>query len=500
MSSIVCHPLIDTQNGIATDARIKKQRPPPLVVSRPRDLIQESCERLVLSDQQLRRIMTLMEKSMEQGLSASKKNVAVKMLPTYVDAVPNGTEKGDFLALDLGGTNFRVLHIKLEGKETKMTGKIFRVPESIMRGTGEALFDHIADCMAKFMEENNLKDAPKLPLGFTFSFPCEQDGLTKGKLVTWTKGFKASGVEGADVVTMLRDACHRRKDIDIDVVALLNDTVGTLMACAFQENTCQIGVIVGTGTNACYMERLDRIPKLAGYVDEHGVTPEEMIINTEWGAFGDDGTMDFLRTKWDDAVDRESINPGQHLYEKMISGMYMGECARVVLEDLAKQGLLFGGHSDAISIPHCFPTKFVSEIDSDLLEDDDRTFQKTYQILEDIGVEMITANDCANVAYVCSLISTRAAHLTAAGIAMLLNRINKKHVTVGVDGSVYRFHPTYPTLLDAKIAELIVGDIEYKLMLSEDGSGRGAALVAAVATRLKEEKLAALSSSSSSSN
>ncbi|PIC53021.1 hypothetical protein B9Z55_000289 [Caenorhabditis nigoni] len=500
MSSIVCHPII--KNGIATDARIKKQRPPPLVVARPRDLIQEACERLVLSDQQLRRIMVLMEKSMEQGLSGKK--AAVKMLPTYVDAVPNGTEpistiffqKGDFLALDLGGTNFRVLHIKLEGKETKMTGKIFRVPESIMRGTGEALFDHIADCMAKFMEENNLKDATKLPLGFTFSFPCEQDGLTRGKLVTWTKGFKASGVEGADVVTLLRDACHRRKDIDIDVVALLNDTVGTLMACAFQENTCQIGVIVGTGTNACYMERLDRIPKLAGYVDEHNVTPEEMIINTEWGAFGDDGALSFLRTKWDDAVDRESINPGQHLYEKMISGMYMGECARVVLEDLAKQGLLFGGHSDAISTPHCFPTKFVSEIDSDLLEDDDRTFQKTYQILEDIGVEMITANDCANVAYVCSLISTRAAHLTAAGIAMLLNRINKKHVTVGVDGSVYRFHPTYPTLLDAKIAELIVGDIEYKLMLSEDGSGRGAALVAAVATRLKEEKLAAATASS----
>lgn len=76
-----------------------------------------------------------------------------------------------------------------------MTGKIFRVPESIMRGTGEAvsfcfvflsvktfffqLFDHIAGCMAKFMGENDLKDAQKLPLGFTFSFPCEQEGLTK---------------------------------------------------------------------------------------------------------------------------------------------------------------------------------------------------------------------------------------------------------------------------------------------------------------------------------
>lgn len=73
---------------------------------------------------------------------------------------------------------------------------------------------------------------------------------------------------------LLREACHRRKDIDIDVVAILNDTTGTLMACAFKENSClvwpldsaimnlQAGIIVGTGTNACYMEKLSRIGKL----------------------------------------------------------------------------------------------------------------------------------------------------------------------------------------------------------------------------------------------
>ncbi|CAI5439932.1 unnamed protein product [Caenorhabditis angaria] len=484
------------QINVAPKNGAKKVRPAELRLQAPqsaRDLIQDECRSLVLSNQQLKRLMAAMEKSMEEGLATSTKKVAVKMLPTYVDSVPNGTERGDFLALDLGGTNFRVLHIRLDGTpQAEMRGKIFRVPESIMRGSGEALFDHIADCMAKFMEENGLRKDVKLPLGFTFSFPCAQQGLTKGKLISWTKGFKASGVEGSDVVTLLREACHRRKDIDIDVVALLNDTVGTLMACAFQENTCQIGVIVGTGTNACYMERMDRIPKLAGYVDEHDHTPEEMIINTEWGAFGDDGTMHFCRTKWDDQVDRESINPGQQLYEKMISGMYMGEVVRVILEDLARKNLLFCGNFEAISKAHCFPTKFVSEIDQDLIdsEQDDANFQKTYQILEDIGIETVSSSDCANVAYVCSLVSTRAAHLTAAGIAMLLNRMNKRMVTVGVDGSVYRFHPTYPKLLDEKIDELIVGDIEYQLMLSEDGSGRGAALVAAVATRIKAEKLA----------
>jgi hexokinase len=61
------------------------------------------------------------------------------MLPSYVRSVPNGTERGDFLALDLGGTNFRVLLIRLEEGKSEMTSKIFRVPNEVMRGTGEAV-------------------------------------------------------------------------------------------------------------------------------------------------------------------------------------------------------------------------------------------------------------------------------------------------------------------------------------------------------------------------
>lgn len=49
-----------------------------------------------------------------------------------------------------------------------------------------------------------------LPLGFTFSFPCAQEGLTKARLAQWTKGFTCSGVEGEDVVGLLQDAIARR--------------------------------------------------------------------------------------------------------------------------------------------------------------------------------------------------------------------------------------------------------------------------------------------------
>lgn len=40
-------------------------------------------------------------------LFIADKSATVRMLPTYVRAVPNGTETGNYLALDLGGTNFR---------------------------------------------------------------------------------------------------------------------------------------------------------------------------------------------------------------------------------------------------------------------------------------------------------------------------------------------------------------------------------------------------------
>ena len=47
----------------------------------------------------------------EKGLSREGDDVKVKMLVTYVHSLPDGSEEGDFLALDLGGSNFRVLLI-----------------------------------------------------------------------------------------------------------------------------------------------------------------------------------------------------------------------------------------------------------------------------------------------------------------------------------------------------------------------------------------------------
>lgn len=47
-------------------------------------------------------------------------------------------ERGKFLALDLGGTNFRVLIIYLDDNHHfDMQSKIYAIPQSIMVGTGQ---------------------------------------------------------------------------------------------------------------------------------------------------------------------------------------------------------------------------------------------------------------------------------------------------------------------------------------------------------------------------
>ena len=38
-----------------------------------------------------------------------------------------------------------------------------------------------------------------------------------GKLTNWTKGFKCAGVEGKDVVLLLKEALARRGDVNIEV-------------------------------------------------------------------------------------------------------------------------------------------------------------------------------------------------------------------------------------------------------------------------------------------
>ncbi|XP_076854056.1 hexokinase-2 isoform X2 [Brachyhypopomus gauderio] len=440
---------------------------------------------LRLSEENLMDVSMRFRREMDKGLGRdTNPTAAVKMLPTYVRSTPDGTETGDFLALDLGGTNFRVLLVKVSanGKQkVEIENQIYAIPETLMRGCGSELFDHIAECLANFLEKLNIKDK-KLPLGFTFSFPCQQTKLDESFLVSWTKGFRASGVEGRDVVDLLRKAIRKRGDFDIDIVAVINDTVGTMMTCGYDDHHCEIGLIVGTGTNACYMEEMRNLELVEG--DEG-----RMCVNMEWGAFGDDGALDDLRTDFDHEIDDGSLNPGKQLFEKMISGMYMGELVRIILVKMARAGQLFQGRTTPeLLVTGHFKTSYVSDIEN---VKDKEGLRCAEQALRELGLDP-SEEDCVAVQRVCQVVSTRAAHLCAASLAAVLRQIrdnkaaNRLRTTIGVDGSVYKNHPLFARRLH-KMVRRLVPDCDVRFMRSEDGSGKGAAMVTAVAYRLGKQ-------------
>ncbi|KHM99137.1 Hexokinase-2, chloroplastic [Glycine soja] len=140
--------------------------------------------------------------------------------------------------------------------------------------------------------------------------------------------------KGRDVVACLNEAMERQ-GIDMRLSALVNDTVALLAGVEYWDN----GVVVAR-TNACYVEQISAIPKLQGHVSSSGqMVNKHLSPSTDWGAFSNGLPL----TKINREMDVATINLGdEQIFEKTISGMYLGEIVRQVLLEMAEEGCLFG--------------------------------------------------------------------------------------------------------------------------------------------------------------
>lgn len=104
------------------------------------------------------------------------------MLPSYNHQLPNGEECGTYLALDVGGSTFRVALIRLAGSksgggETEiLRSKSFKIGnvERCLKGMAffEWMADRIADTLSEQSEGHNMSKPP-LSMGVSWSFPIE---------------------------------------------------------------------------------------------------------------------------------------------------------------------------------------------------------------------------------------------------------------------------------------------------------------------------------------
>ncbi|XP_020702699.1 hexokinase-2, chloroplastic isoform X2 [Dendrobium catenatum] len=440
----------------------------------------------------LQRIADAMASDMRAGLAADNGS-DLKMILSYVDSLPTGNEKGLFYALDLGGTNFRVVRVQLGGKQNKVVDSEFEqvsIPQELMQGTTEELFNFIASKLANFAAKESGKfQLPKgrtREIGFTFSFPIKQTSINSGILIKWTKGFAVLGTAGKDVVACLKEAMQRQ-GLDMSVSALVNDAVATLAGAKYWDDDVLIAVILGTGTNACYIERKDAIPKLQWPA---GGT-RNMIISTEWGAF----TTDLPLTEFDKDMDSESINPGEQIFEKTISGMYLGEIVRRVLLKMASFSSLFG---DSIPEKLLIPLVLRTPDLCAMQQDDTKDLSKVEEILSNtIGETRSTLKARRIVVDVCDTIVKRGGRLAGAGIVGILQKmeqdskglISGKRTVVAMDGGLYEHYPQYRNYLKDAVAELLGAEVSKNIVIehTKDGSGIGAALLAAANSKYASE-------------
>lgn len=432
-----------------------------------------------ISINDIRDMISRFHEDMQNGLA--DKDSSLKMLPSFVD-VTTGREQGKFMALDLGGSNLRVLLVTLNGKGATEVSAVskFAVPEQYMQGSGTALFDFIAECIHAFALEHHVDPRKPRNLALTFSFPVNQTAVKAGTLIVWTKGFTATGVAGKDIVRLLEEALKRRQLYGIHVAALTNDTVGTLMNRRYSDPSCDLGVIMGTGTNACYREVCGRIHKLKSPAPH-----DHMIINMEWGNFDK-----LYQTGYDQNLDALSVNPGAMFLEKMVSGMYLGEMVRIVLMDLIQSDLLFLDTPDVSSLfekSGGVSTAHMSEIQSDQAPHLDKvdTFLK-----KSFGVGS-RVQDRRALQRICQMVSTRAARLGAGAMAAVITWMDPQLIhphTIAVDGSLYEKYTGFAVTI-ADTLKALYGEKADALSLvqTQDGSGVGAAIVAAVAASSRRQ-------------
>lgn len=268
-----------------------------------------------LDKRQLMDIAEALRDKITTGLNED--GTEILALPTFITPSKDGV-KGKALALDLGGTNYRVAVIDFDHPKPVIRPENgWKKDLSVIRTPGfteKELLAEMADPIAAIKHEE------PMPIGYCFSYPAASLPDGDGELIIWTKGINIPSMIHKPVGKPLLDYLNKRGDVKFTGIKVINDTVASLFAGLTKPGyDSYIGLIVGTGTNmASFVDAAD-IPKLGGKYS--GMLP----VNLESANFNPPHLTEF-----DDTVDMNSDKPGRHRFEKAMSGMYLGDILKAV--------------------------------------------------------------------------------------------------------------------------------------------------------------------------
>jgi len=397
---------------------------------------------------------------MHRGLAGSESSLA--MILTYIEVGKEIPKDERVIVLDAGGTNFRVAAIHFDRSGEPVIGDFVQRPmPGLDREVGrEEFFATIAEYTAPVLDAAG-------SIGFCFSYPTEILPNRDGRLIRFCKEVRAKEVEGQLIGRNLISAIAAAGRKADKRVAILNDTVATLLAgmsaCGTRAFDSYIGFILGTGSNCCYIESNRRITK------KPDLDPTaEQIVNVESGSFGEAprGAIDTL-------LDESTLDPGKYTFEKMFSGGYFGALCLKALQQGAEQGLLPGTLGQKLLAAAELETKDVNSFLRSPLGDNP---------LAEICSEA-AGQDRAAVWYVLDGLVERAAKVVAAMLSSVVLETDKGHdpctpVCITAEGTTFYELKSLRERIEAYMRSFLQGrhDRFVEFVRVEDATLIGAAI------------------------
>lgn len=392
------------------------------------------------------------------------------MLPSFCHTLPTGEERGTFIALDLGGSTFRVALVQLSTRSEQNGGMeikhmtVNKINEQIRQLCAQDFFAWMAARIQDMLQQSNnnlLLQDQIIPIGLSWSFPVEQTSHQGGTVQPMGKGFKAHiGVVGQDLGSLIEQACLHR-GIKVRVNAVINDSSATLLSQAYKDPATKMSLILGTGFNAAiYLPVKDLGTGKFGSRDpswfEHA---QRVIINTEASMFG---KHILPETRWDEALNRAHPLPDFQPLEYMTTGRYLGELLRLVIVEAVNTCNLFSGIvPEIIRDRYTVDTALLAAIEEDTTLGNARSAER---VQKEFGLlNPPTPSDMSFLRSVVEAISRRATAYVAAAVHALwslehgdnLDLDRPSTTSIAANGSVVLMYPRFLNRCQSHIADII---------------------------------------------
>ncbi|XP_031108373.1 probable hexokinase-like 2 protein [Ipomoea triloba] len=431
----------------------------------------------------LRNIADDIVSDMRDALSSSQKCSSLQMLPCDVASLPTGEEPGLHYGINLRGDNFLVLRARLGGKRepvTELSKQEIVIPPEVIKGTYKDLFDLIALELSEFisMHGDSTKDMQgQRKLGFTISQPLPVVEAT-ASMDAAIINLKGSTIEDTekDVYVNEINNCLEKHGVDLRVLGLVDDTVGVLAGGRYYSRESVAAVTLGMGTNVVYVDSAQAVEKWPGKLPQSS----ELVIDMQWGNFY---SSHLPITEFDVSLDTESTNPGYRRFEKLISGVYLGEIVRRVLLKIAQETGLYGDSvPPKLATPYVLRSRDMAEMHQDMSEDYEVINAKLKEIFEIADSTQMSREIVANI---CDIVAQRAARLIGAGIIAIINkleRLTNRISIITVDGGIYDNYRVFRSYLNSSVWEMLGNELSDNVILehSHGGSGAGSIFLAAL--------------------